>query len=93
MERGVLVGGLLISASFLLTIMLNQAAKEPPARDDRQTPAVGPQMQAPDSPPAADAPPSKQACAPATPAARAAADDAEQVSPSSDCEGAASDPE
>jgi hypothetical protein len=29
MERGVLWGGLLISGSFLLAVMLNQAAREP----------------------------------------------------------------
>jgi len=36
MERGVLLGGLLISASFLLAVALNQAAKE--SRPD-ETPA------------------------------------------------------
>ena len=43
MERGVIVGGLLISASFLLAVLINQAAHKPSTVEVPSQPLVQPE--------------------------------------------------
>jgi hypothetical protein len=88
MERGVLVGGLLISASFLLAVTLNQAAKEASRRDLHHAPA--PRLEAPvrDLPVEAGAPTTKPCATVETPARKD-----QSVSPSTNCDVGAPKPE
>jgi hypothetical protein len=43
MERGVIVGGLLISASFMLAVLINQAANKPSTVEVPSQPLVQPE--------------------------------------------------
>ena len=88
MERGVLVGGLLISASFLLAVTLNQAAKEASRRNPHEAPA--PRLEAPvrDRPVETVAPAMKPCATAETPAPNG-----RLISPSANCDRGAAKPE